>query len=86
MNGKDIVKKVMKIRGMSMATLAEKLGYAHANGVSERLRNTQDMRTDTLAKFLDAMDCEIIVRSKVGDKEKWIIDGVAETALAADKE
>lgn len=83
MNGQDVLKAVMKLRGMSSEVLANKLGYAHASGVSERLRNKQDVRADTLAKFLEAMDCEIIVRSKIGDKEKWVIDGSAETARSS---
>lgn len=83
MNGQDVLKAVMRLRGMSSEVLANKLGYAHASGVSERLRNKQDVRADTLAKFLEAMDCEIIVRSKIGDKEKWIIDGSSESARSS---
>lgn len=75
MNGKEVVAQVMKLRGISGTLLAKKLGYATQSGVSERLRGTQDMRADTLAKFLNAMDCEIIVRSKLDDKKKWVIDG-----------
>lgn len=76
--GKDVVAKVMKLRGMSSPVLAEKLGYTYASGVTERLRVMQDMRADTLAKFLEAMDCEIIVRSKLDDRSKWVIDGEPE--------
>ena len=75
MNGKEVVEQVMKLRGMSAPVLAQKLGYATTSGVSERLRGTQDMRADTLARFLTAMDCEIVVRSKLDDKKKWVING-----------
>lgn len=75
MTGKEVVEQVMKLRGMSGTLLAKKLGYATQSGVSERLRGTQDMRADTLAKFLEALDCEIIVKSKLDDKKKWIING-----------
>lgn len=78
MNGKDVVKTVMELRGISGTLLAKKLGYATQSGVSERLRGLQDMRADTLAKFLEALDCEIIVRSKLDDKKKWVINGEAE--------
>ena len=78
MTGKDVVEKVLELRGMSMQVLADKLGYKFASGVSERLRGTQDMRADTLAKFLAAMDCEIVVRSKLDDRSKWVINGEAE--------
>lgn len=78
MLGKEAVSKIMKFRGFSAATLAEKIGYNTPSGVTERLRAKQDIRADTLAKLLSAMDCEIIVRSKIGKKETWIIDGVQE--------
>lgn len=75
MNGKDIINKVMTLRGMSQQTLSEKLGYKHQSGVSERLRNKQDLRADTLAKFLAEMDCSLVVRSNLKDKTEWVIDG-----------
>ena len=78
MTGKDVVEKVMKLRGMSSPVLAKKLGYAHPSGVTERMRGLQDMRADTLAKFLEAMDCEIVVRSKLDDHTKWVVNGESE--------
>ena len=74
MNAKQIVTEVMKKRGFTNAALAEKLKYPTASGVSERLRGKQDMRVDTLAKFLEAMDCEVIIRSKLSDKLEWKVD------------
>lgn len=73
MKGKEIVSEVMTFRGMSNNVLAEKLGYSFASGVSERLRGKQDMRADVLAKFLEQLDCELVVRSKLKDKKEWVI-------------
>ena len=75
MNGIEIVNEIMKQKGVTRAALAERLGYAHPSGVSERLRGLQDMRADTLAKFLEALDCELIVRSKRNDGTEWTITG-----------
>jgi transcriptional regulator with XRE-family HTH domain len=74
MNAKPIVAEIMKKRGFTNSALATKLNYPTASGVSERLRGKQDMRVDTLAKFLDAMDCEVIIRSKLSDKLEWKVD------------
>lgn len=74
MNGKEIVSEVMKMRGFTNAALAKKLNYPTPSGVSERLRGKQDMRVDTLAKFLDAMDCDVIIRSRIGNKESWKVE------------
>ena len=71
MNAKEIVSEIMKKRGYTNAVLAEKLKYPTVSGVSERLRGKQDMRVDTLVKFLDAMDCEVVIRSRTTDKAEW---------------
>lgn len=79
MNAKNTVKEIMKLRGHNNRTLAEKLGYTNQNGealasgVSERLRGAQEMRVDTLVKFLTGLDCELIIKSKTADKREWTI-------------
>lgn len=79
MNAKNTVKEIMKVRGHNYRTLAEKLGYTNqkgetlASGVSERLRGAQEMRVDTLVKFLAELDCELVVKSKTADKKEWKI-------------
>ena len=74
MNAKQIVSEIMKKRGFTNSALAEKLNYPTASGVSERLRGKQDMRVDTLVKFLEAMDCEVIIKSKLNDKMEWTVE------------
>lgn len=79
MNAKNTVKEIMKVRGHNNRTLAEKLGYKNQNGevlpsgVSERLRGTQEMRVDTLVKFLAELDCELVIKSKTADRREWTI-------------
>ena len=78
MNGKKTVVEIMKTRGFTNELLAKKLGYKTTSGVSERLRGSQDMRVDTLVKFLDQMDCELIIRSTTKDKLEWKLDADSE--------
>ena len=79
MNAKNTVKEIMKVRDHNYRTLAEKLGYVTEKGegiptgVANRLSGAQDMRVDTLVKFLAAMDCELVVKSKKADKREWTI-------------
>lgn len=73
MNSKKIVRTIMKMRGHTYESLANKLGYEKPNRVSERLRNSGEMRVDTLVKFLAEMDCELIIKSKLQDKEEWVV-------------
>lgn len=71
MKGAEVIKLLMKERKISNMFLAEKLGYKTASGVSERLRGAQDMRADTLATFLAALDCELVIKEKTGDKREF---------------
>lgn len=68
---KEIMKEIMKLRGFTNQTLAEKCGYTTASGVSTKLARSNGMRVDTLVKFLEAMDCELVIRSKLKDKSEW---------------
>lgn len=69
---KDIIRNVMTERGMTNATLAEKCGYNTPSGVSNILGRDSGMRVENLLKIMEAMDCEVVIRSKTDNKE-WII-------------
>lgn len=79
MNAKNTVKEIMKVRGHNYRTLAAKLGYVSQNGdvlhtgVSNRLSGAQEMRVDTLVKFLAELDCELVIKSTTADKKEWTI-------------
>ena len=79
MNAKDTVKEIMKVRGHNYRTLAAKLGYVTQNGdvlptgVCNRLSGAQEMRVDTLVKFLAELDCELVIKSRTADKQEWTI-------------
>ena len=79
MNSKDTIKEIIKLRGSSYGALAEKLGYVSQRGevlptgVRNRLFGAQEMRVDTLVKFLDALDCKLIIESNTTDNSRWLI-------------
>lgn len=79
MNAKNTVKEIMKVRGHNYRTLAAKLGYVTQNGdvlptgVCNRLSGAQEMRVDTLVKFLAELDCELVIKSRTADKQEWTI-------------
>ena len=80
MNAKNTVKEIMKLRGHNNRTLAEKLGYVTQDGdvlptgVANRLSSgAQEMRVDTLVKFLAELDCELVIKSRTADKQEWKI-------------
>lgn len=61
--GREIVKAVMSDRKCTQQRLAEAAGYKRQTNVSEMLRS-DNMRVDNLVRLLEAMECEVIVRSK----------------------
>ena len=68
-----IVKEVIKFRGHSYLSLAKKLGHEHASAVSNRLTDKSPIQINVLLRMLDALDCELIIRSKTKDRTEWII-------------
>lgn len=74
MNQNDIVRAVMSEKGYTYAALAKKLGYDNPSIISGKLLRDNGMRTDWFVRILNAMDCDIIVRDRIGSKKRWILD------------
>ena len=72
MNEIQIVKALMKAKGVSGAVLAEKLGYKTPSAVTNRLQS-KTMTVEKLVELLGAMDCELIIKNKVGGKESFVV-------------
>lgn len=73
MNEIEIVKTMMKTKKASGAVLAEKMGFKTASAVTNRLQS-KTMTVEVLLKLLDALDCELVIRHKMGDKESFVVD------------
>ena len=69
---KKTIREVMNAKGFTNALLAEKCGYNTPSGVSTKFER-KTMNVDTLIKFLEAMDCELVIRSKTTDKSEWVL-------------
>lgn len=72
MNEIQIVKALMKAKGVSGAVLAKKLGYKTPSAVTNRLQS-KTMTVEVLVNLLEAMDCELIIKNKVGGKETFVV-------------
>lgn len=72
MNEIAIVKELMKAKGVSGAVLAEKLGYKTPSAVTNRLQS-KTMTVEVLVNLLEAMDCELVIKNKVGNKEVYTV-------------
>lgn len=74
MKPNEIIKEIMKLRGFSNQSLATKLGKSTASAVSTKLSREKGMRVDIFLEMIEAMDCEVIVKSKLADKTQWKIE------------
>ena len=73
MNEIEIVKALMKAKGVSGAVLAEKLGYNTPRALTNRLQS-KTMTVEVLVNLLAAMDCELVIKNKVGGKESFVVE------------
>ncbi len=73
MNEIKIVKEIMAAKKASGAVVAEKLGYKTASAVTNRLQS-RTMTVEKLIELLGALDCELVIRHKMGDKETYVVD------------
>lgn len=74
MKPNEIIKEIMELRGFSNQSLATKLGKSTASAVSTKLSREKGMRMDIFLEMIEAMDCEVIVKSKLADKTQWKIE------------
>ena len=71
MKPNEVIKEIMKQRGFSNKSLADALSKSTASAVSNALSRKKGMRVDVFIEMLDAMNCELVVKSKLSDKGKW---------------
>ena len=77
MNGIKLIREVMQDRGHSNSSLARALGYDTPSYVSEKLRRKKGMSLEWFVKMAEAMNCEVVVRSKLKDKKEWVLSNEA---------
>lgn len=75
MKPSETIKSIMKLRGYSNATLAARLGKSTASAVSNPLSRENGMRIDTFLEMIEAMDCELVVKSNLKDRTEWKVSG-----------
>ena len=63
MNEKEIIREIMSLKGYTQTLVAEKAGLKRQSNMSEMLRS-KNLRVDNLVRLLEAMDCELVIRSK----------------------
>ena len=73
MNATALLREIMENKGMTCTVLAQKLGYSVPSYVTNRLARSNGMRIDNFLEMIEAMDCEVIIKNKIGKKETWAL-------------
>lgn len=72
MQANEVVKGLMSDKKITQGEITKLLGMKSQSGVSQAL--SRDMKISMLIRFLDCMDCELIVRDKTSGTEHTITD------------
>ena len=71
MTGKEIVKDLMQLRGLSQSKLAEKVGKSQSHITGYLNRGKNEMRLDLFTELVEAMGCEVVIRDKENPDKEW---------------
>lgn len=74
MNTTEILKELMRLRGFTNITLAGKLGRSTPSSISNAIYRQHGMRIDTLVELAGALDCDVVIRSKLRDATEWVVE------------
>lgn len=70
MQANEVVKGLMSDKKITQGEITKMLGMKSQSGVSQAL--SRDMKISMLIRFLDCMDCELVVRDKTSGMEHII--------------
>lgn len=62
MQSKEIIKTLMSDKKITQGEITQRLGMKSQSGVSQALN--RDMKISMLLRFLESMDCELVVKDK----------------------
>jgi len=75
MDERKLIKYLLKEIGWPQERLAKEAGFARQSNITGMLNNNKGgMRVANLIAFAEAMDCEVVIRSKLKDREEWVVE------------
>lgn len=79
MTSKEIVKKLMKLEGLTYDETAKRLNYTSRNFIYKTLNNDDgmNMKLKTFIKWLDELNAQIVIQPLYSDDE-FLLDGISE--------
>lgn len=75
---KYILKKCIKERQYTQVKLAEKIGAKSQSTIAMYLKSDNKIAISNALKILNLLDYDIVIRSRLADKEEYILDDTPE--------
>lgn len=72
MQASEVIRNIMSDKKITQGEITQRLGMKSQSGVSQALN--RDMKTSMLLRFLESMDCELVVRDKSAGTEYSITE------------
>ena len=72
MQANEVIKTLMSNKKITQGEITQRLGMKSQSGVSQAF--SRDMKTSMLLRFLESMDCELVVKDKTTGEEYAITD------------
>ena len=79
MTSKEVVKKLMRLEGLTHDEMAKRLNYSSRNFIYKTLNNDDgmNMKLKTFIKWLDELNAQIVIQPLNSDDE-FLLDGISE--------
>ena len=72
MSAQEALREIMNVREWTYALLSARLGLS-LQTIADKLNKRNAMSVAMLLRLCEAMDCELVIRSKLGDRTEWVI-------------
>jgi hypothetical protein len=68
----DTIKTLMSGKNITQGEITKRLGMKSQSGVSQALN--RDMKVSMLIRFLNTLDCDLVIRDKESGKEYMVVE------------
>ena len=83
MDLQSVLKVLINSRGYTYKAIGQIVGGKTTQAISDMLNKQSSMTVKALLKFLDALDCELVIRSRSDENDSWVITRATTKAKGA---
>lgn len=73
MDLQSVLKVLINTREYTYKAIGQMIGGKTTQAVSDILNKQSSMSVKTLLRFLEVLDCDLVIRSRTDERDTWII-------------